>query len=167
MALLLAAVLGVLFWIQKAQGATTSMSLDGVYQSVAQQYGEDWRLVKAFAIKESSENPNASNPGDPSFGLFGIQAFWLSTFGNGDPAQAQELLRDPQFATDTFCRILRYFRSRTNPHTLDNFQFPAEADIYNVGETLWAKGVQNVAYREFIVQKYQELSQISDFSGSQ
>ena len=157
--LVILALIGVLIVVKRGESAP-STNLDGIYQSVAQQYGEDWRLVKTFAIKESSENPNALNPGDPSFGLFGIQAFWLSTFGNGDPAKATELLRDPQFATDTFCRILQYFRSRTNPHSLDNFQFPAEADIYNVGETLWAKGVRNIAYRDFIVSKYHELTQV-------
>ena len=129
MALLVGAAVFLLFWIQKAQGATTTMSLDGVYQTIAQQYGEDWRLVKTFAIKESSENPNAQNPGDPSYGLYGIQSFWMVTFGfvNADDPEretkAKTLLSDPTIATRVFCEILKYFRSRTNPQTLDGFQF--------------------------------------------
>jgi soluble lytic murein transglycosylase-like protein len=42
---------------------------DVLYQVEAAKHGIDWRLVKAVASAESSENPNAENRRDPSVGL--------------------------------------------------------------------------------------------------
>jgi hypothetical protein len=165
-ALVVLAALAVAFVDRGDAMANAPANLDAIYKSVAEVYGEDWRLLKAFARKESSENPLAVNPGDPSYGLFAIQSHWLVYFKQLDlkdsdrEAKAREMLSDPTFATDMCCRILRYFRNRTNPSTLAGFRFPEEADIYNVGETLWAKGVRNAAYRDFIVSEYRKLSAV-------
>jgi len=154
---------------KQANATPANSNLDAIYQDVAHQFGDDWRLAKAFAMKESSENPAAENPNDPSYGLYGIQPFWLVSFGvlaKDDPelqTKTKDLLTsDPRFATEMFFRILAYFRRRTNPLTLSAFKFPDEADIYNVGETLWSKGVRNIAYKDFIVREYAELSQVVD-----
>jgi len=163
-------VLGVLFMMSKAiaKPNTEAGDLDSIYQDIAHAHGDDWRLAKVFAMKESSENPNAENPRDPSYGLFGIQSLWLVHFrflDNDDPeleSKAKELLKNPRIATEMFFRILAYFRGRTNPQTLQNFRFPAEADIYNVGETLWSQGIRNVAYRDFINREYREITQAVD-----
>jgi len=48
------------------------MTLDDLYQKWGTQSGLDWRLLKAIARVESSENPNAVNPADPSTGLMQI-----------------------------------------------------------------------------------------------
>lgn len=146
----------------RADASTPPPNLDRIYQETAEQYGEDWRLLKAFARVESSENPKAVNLNDPSYGLFQIQAFWLFHFGLIDerayPDQVRDYLIDPVRATDCACRILQYFRKRTNPHTLAPFKFPSEADIYNVGETLWAKGRRNLSYRDRVKNEYQRLT---------
>ena len=42
---------------------------DALYREAGAAYGVDWRLVKAVAIVESSENPKAENRRDPSIGL--------------------------------------------------------------------------------------------------
>lgn len=47
-------------------------ALDTVYQTWGARHGVDWRLLKAIAIVESGENPNAKNPSDPSYGLMQV-----------------------------------------------------------------------------------------------
>lgn len=48
------------------------ITMDDIYRRHAQSVGVDWRLLKAIARVESSENPNAVNPSDPSVGLMQI-----------------------------------------------------------------------------------------------
>ena len=75
-----------------AKPNTEAGDLDSIYQDIAHRFGDDWRLAKVFAMKESSENPNAENPRDPSYGLFGIQSLWLVHFrflDNDDPVRGQ------------------------------------------------------------------------------
>lgn len=50
----------------------SASGLDAIYQKYGLQYGVDWRLIKAIAQVESSENPAAVNPADPSYGLMQI-----------------------------------------------------------------------------------------------
>ena len=50
----------------------SSSGLDDIYKKYASQYGLDWRLLKAMAMVESGENPQAINPSDPSYGLMQI-----------------------------------------------------------------------------------------------
>ena len=45
---------------------------DAIYQKYGDQFGVDWRLVKAAAQHESNENPDAVNPSDPSYGLMQV-----------------------------------------------------------------------------------------------
>lgn len=52
--------------------AVKAVTLDDLYRKHATAAGLDWRLLKAIAIVESSENPNAVNPSDPSAGLMQV-----------------------------------------------------------------------------------------------
>ena len=85
--------------------------LDDVFQTVGEQYGVDWRLLKAVASVESSLRPDAYNPDDPSYGLMQI----LCT-GDGEvcenafnidpwPVRRQELY-DPQLNVSLGAQIL-------------------------------------------------------------
>lgn len=72
---ILASILGVfgLAIIAKgksAQAAThIELPLDSLYAKYGRSANLDWKLLKAIAIVESSENPKAINPADPSYGL--------------------------------------------------------------------------------------------------
>ena len=50
----------------------TMSMLDTLYQKHGRLRNLDWRLLKAIAQVESSENPQAKNPSDPSYGLMQI-----------------------------------------------------------------------------------------------
>ena len=53
-------------------GRKPTSDLDAIYMRHGTQKGIDWRLIKAIAQVESSEQPNAVNPSDPSYGLMQI-----------------------------------------------------------------------------------------------
>lgn len=53
-------------------GEGNAVDLDSIYKDMAEQYGLDWRLLKAIAIVESSERPEVKNPADPSYGLMQV-----------------------------------------------------------------------------------------------
>lgn len=53
-------------------GNPKTMTLDDLYLEFGNRYGIDPLLIKAIASIESSENPNAVNPSDPSIGLMQI-----------------------------------------------------------------------------------------------
>ncbi len=57
---------------KKPEAPRLIMDLDLLYEKWGQRYGVDPKLLKALAIVESSEQPNAKNPADPSFGLMQI-----------------------------------------------------------------------------------------------
>lgn len=89
---ILAAIVGLLLFFKKKQeeaGAavlqpkprpgeeptplwTTLTDLDSLYQKHGRRQGVEPELLKAIAIVESDENPNAKNPFDPSIGLMQV-----------------------------------------------------------------------------------------------
>lgn len=153
--LLGAAAVLVLLFVAGASAATTPdapspyETVEMMVRRVAQQRGQDPALILAFCQKESSLNPAAFNPNDPSYGLMGINPVpWLEYFGYS-PDYTQ--LYSGEFNVNLGCQIISYFQDR-------NFRFPDEADIYNVGETLWKKGVRNTAYRAAVKSFYQSYS---------
>lgn len=123
-------------------------SIQQMIRRTANQAGVDPAVMLALCQKESSFVPSASNPSDPSYGLFGIKANWLTYFGYG-PDVSQ--LFNAQTATDVACQIVGYFQDK-------GFVFPDQADIYNVGETLWAKGRRNIPYRDSVKNFYRSFN---------
>ena len=118
--------------------------------AAARKHGVDPAMALAYVEVESSFNPAAINPSDPSYGLGQIQAFWVEYFHLGSGADAPRLLMDPWFNADVLARIIHYFF-----HAGRGFNFGDHADIYNVGETLWRKGVRNEIYRSKILSAYE------------
>jgi len=129
-------------------------SIQEIIRAAAARFGQDAALMLAIAQTESSFNSAAVNLSDPSYGLFQIQVFWLRHFGfPGD----KNLLLDATTASEVAARILQYFRARQNPLTGDTFQFPADVDVYNVGESLWAQGRRNLGYRDRVTGYYRNF----------
>lgn len=67
----------IVFGGRAVAGKSTPVTLQkGPFDALYKQEGElqrlDWRLLKAIAIIESFENPDAVNPSDPSYGLMGV-----------------------------------------------------------------------------------------------
>ncbi|MEL6284411.1 MAG: lytic transglycosylase domain-containing protein, partial [Pseudomonadota bacterium] len=59
-----------------------AFGFDRVYQKYGDLHGIDWRLIKAIATVESSENPSALNPNDPSVGM--MQVLVQGCYVNGE-----------------------------------------------------------------------------------
>jgi soluble lytic murein transglycosylase-like protein len=112
--------------------------------------GQDPALVLAFCQVESSFNPQAyrAEPKihDASYGL--MQILYQTAISLGFAGTADQLF-DPQTNVLWGCQALNYFQSK-------GFSLPAEADIYNVGETLWRKGVRNAGYQQKIQSAYEK-----------
>lgn len=104
--------------------------LDAIYQYHAKRNGLDWRLLKAIAQVESSENPNDVNPADPSFGLMQILC---KPDGNGGcrnkfyidgwPPKNKEALFDPNYNVHLGAQILAW--------NIERYGFERGIAVYN------------------------------------
>jgi soluble lytic murein transglycosylase-like protein len=90
-------------------------TLEDLYQCHGRQKGLDPMLLKAIAIVESSENPNAKNPADPSYGLMQLlcQPDGQGGCRNqlnviGWPPSSVEQLYDPDYSLHIGAQILRW-----------------------------------------------------------
>lgn len=133
--------------IQPASG------LDAMIHAAARRHGQDPILMKAIIRVESNFNPSAVNPADPSYGLAQIMPFWVGYFGLPHGGDASTYLLNAENNLEVQARILNYFQTR-------GFRFPDQVDIYNVGETLWARGVRNARYRDDVLRFYREYGGI-------
>lgn len=98
-------------------------NLDALYRDAGAAYGVDWRLIKAVAVVESSENPKAENRRDPSIGLMQLhctedaQGRCINRFDiDGWAGITREQLLDPRtnvrFGTQILAWNLRHFGLR-------------------------------------------------------
>lgn len=142
-------VLGVLLRPVAAEAAAGDRvgRMKVLVRAAAQTEGVSAALALAIVQVESSFDPAAKNPEDPSYGLGQVQPAWFRFYGF-DTNEASML--DPALNARVTCRIIRYFMER-------GFEFPSEADIYNVGETYWARGMRNVAYRDRVEAAYRSF----------
>jgi len=117
----------------------------------------DLALMMAVIHKESTFNPEATNPSDPSYGLAGIQAFWID--GRlGIRGTEQDLLR-AEFSVTALANILLYYLGRHSmmkPRRV--FKLPAEIDVHQRGETQFLKGNRNLPYRDAVAGFYRDWS---------
>ena len=128
-------------------------SLDEMIKEAAFKYGVDARIVKAVAMTESSLDPNASNPSDPSYGLMGIMPILAEDFGivkdwhNVTEAEVA-MIRDPE----TNLRIGAWYLSRL----LSKYPFVTAIQMYNVGEAGYNSGHRNSGYLAKVKAHYAE-----------
>lgn len=89
-------------------------------------------LIKAIIRTESSFNPSAVNPSDPSAGLMQTTPATAGAF-LGRPVTLEEL-KNPALSIEAGTRFLGYLLAK----------YPEEAAIqmYNLGETKYRKGVR-------------------------
>lgn len=94
-------------------GLAQKPGYDSLYKHHAKLVGLDWKLLKAIAITESSENPKAVNPSDPSYGLMQLLCTksTVRTCGNflylqDWPPATKEQLFDPDYSLHIASQIL-------------------------------------------------------------
>lgn len=102
-------------------------------------YGLSPKLVAAIAYRESEFCPWAHNT--TSYGTMAInKAFW--------PVPT-DVLFDINENVRTGCYILR--------HYIDKYGLPGALHAYNVGETDYRKGVRNLAYVSFVMDRVRRM----------
>ena len=104
----------------------------------------DPALVWGVVMKESSANPFAENPGDPSSGLMGVTPLIGRAFGglSGDDEDVLNQLKD----VDRNLRAGTGFLSHLQSRFSSSFPMSVWVQAYNLGETLFSKGRRNPAY---------------------
>jgi soluble lytic murein transglycosylase-like protein len=106
--------------------------LNSAYQNAGMQYSIDWRLLKAVAMQESNENPDAFNPdesGGSSYGL--LQIYCQGDTGpcrndlyvDGWPPESRGRLFDVPFNLQIGAQILGW--------NLRTYGFPKGVAVYN------------------------------------
>jgi hypothetical protein len=153
---ILAAVGALIMAAAKAAGGPLKNIFDPpedvarVIRVAAAKTGQSEVLLKAVMFVESRFRPDAvnnANPNNPSIGLGQIRPVpWLRYFGFDAVADRERLYEAP-FNAEKTAEILTYFQRR-------GFQFPAQADVYNLGETEFNKGVRNDDYRAKVEQAF-------------
>jgi len=129
-------------------------TLDDKIMYAAKKYGVDWRLVKAVAMTESSLDPNAKNPNDPSWGLMGITPAVAEDYG---------LVKDHYNPTDAEIAMLREPQTNLNigawllAKLLKRFPWDGAIQAYNEGPANYDAGKRVPEYLAKVKQHYAEL----------
>jgi soluble lytic murein transglycosylase-like protein len=155
----------LIFFAKKAQGETGTQFIDfktppAGYMTIPQmismaatRYRVDAALVKAVAMTESSMNPNAANPSDPSYGLMQIMPILAEDFGIvkdwHNPTDAEiAMIKEPQ----TNLNIGTWHLSRL----LLRYSLDVAIQMYNVGESGFNQGRRNADYLAKVKRYYDE-----------
>ena len=152
----------LLLLVKKAETATKTISatvassetIDSMISYAAAKYGVETALVRAVAMTESSLNPNAVNPMDPSYGLMQVMPILAEDFGivkdwhNPTPAEIA-MIKDPQ----TNLRIGAWHLKRL----LAKYPLPVAIQMYNVGEAGYNKGRRNEDYLNKVLGYYNDF----------
>jgi len=108
-------------------GSPKKLNADVPFRSLIVKYsvknGLDPCLVAAVIQKESSFNPSAVNPGDPSFGLGQLK---LETARQFEPEVTRDDLFNPETNIRLMCRFLAWLKKNGVP-------YPEGIHAYNVG----------------------------------
>lgn len=99
-------ILALLFTNKLPAAVAGVMNFDPLYKKWGQAYGVDWRLLKAIAKAESSENPIAKNPADPSYGLMQILYPQKLPAVENWPPESVEALYDPDYNVSVGAQII-------------------------------------------------------------
>ncbi len=140
-------------------------SIKALVRRIAAEEGLDPSLMLAMVEQESSFDPRAVNPNDPSYGLGQIQTFWMRELYR--MAEDRNAMFDPAFNLHLMADVLKYFMRRPlssravdrNRRAYRSFSFPEEADIYNIGETNFRAGRRNLVYRDGVARRFAKFRQ--------
>lgn len=129
-------------------------SIDALISAAAHKYSVNAALIKAVAMTESSLNPNATNPKDPSYGLMGIMPILAEDFGivrdwHNVTAAELAMIKNPE----TNLNIGAWFLSKL----LGKYSFDQAIQSYNVGEQGYKDGSRNSGYLANVTRYYNEF----------
>lgn len=111
-----------------------SETLDELYKKWAEVTGLDWKLIKAIAITESSEDPNAIGDSGNSYGLMQIQ----NSIGDYYAGRTDQDLLEP----DVNVQIGSFFLY----DMILKYGYEGGIQAYNLGETKYRAGYRSPSY---------------------
>jgi soluble lytic murein transglycosylase-like protein len=138
-----------------ASGAIPSLSIDQLISKNSRRFGVEEALIRAHIQVESSGNPNASNPLDPSWGLMGITPICAQDYGfvldwHNPTAEEIANLRRPEINIEIGTRHLSYLHGK--------YDFTTATQMYNCGEFNFnVKGVRVPEYLSRVRRWYDEF----------
>ena len=127
----------------------TKAQLVAMAERIAAECGLDPDLAKAVIQKESSWDPDAINPDDPSYGIMQVTVPIGIAYGIISSADEYRELLKPEKGMRAGCRFLAYL-VRTYP--LDS-----AIQMYNLGETKFRKGIRVPDYLAKVKEYYNEF----------
>ena len=148
----------ILILAVEAYGMSRSVESDLLIQtwidSSAAFYSVDPNLVRAIIKKESSWNPNAINPHDPSYGLGQVTPICAQDYGivkdwQNPTKEEIKKIYDPQTNID----IIAWDLDRPAKYTLD-----VVIQMYNEGEEAYLEGKRVPDYLAKVMEFYNEYS---------
>lgn len=151
-------------WRPKGDKLNVSKSspYEPLYKSIGREYDLDWRLLRAIAITESSEQPDAVSHAD-AYGLFQILArgdndfpasrTWQSYRWLTLPDLRAKLLKDTRFNAQIGAEILRW--------NIDRYGTRKGIAVYNRWKSrLETEPFKNQDYLDKVWGYYQELLKV-------
>ncbi len=113
----------------------------------------DPALLWGIVMTESSGNPDAQNPSDPSSGLMQITPPIARAFGNvtGSDSEILRKLRDPYLNLSIGTKFVAHLRDRYAM----SFPLVEWIQSYNIGETKFDRGIRAPAYGDAVIRNSQ------------
>ena len=120
----------------------------GIYDEIYKRWADlrdlDWRLLKAVAIVESSENANVTGDEGRSHGLMQISSLVGSSFG-----LMVEDLYEPNLNVQAGSGFLK--------EMIDKYGLEGGIQAYNLGETKFRQGLTSPTYLSKVINEYERL----------
>lgn len=120
-------------------------NLEDFYKQYGEEYGIDWKLIKAVAIVESSENPASIGDAGKSFGLMQVQETVGRFYG-----VTKDLLLLPK---ENIKAGAAFLRDMINKYGIDG-----GIQAYNLGETKYRKGLKSPTYLSKVKKIWSKLT---------
>jgi len=124
--------------------AEIDMDLNEIIARYARETGVEPALIYGVVMTESSGNPNARNPSDPSAGLMGVTPLIGRYYGGilGSDSEVLEVLLEPNLNVQAGSRFLAHLRARYAAA----MPVVTWVQAYNLGETKFDAGNRVAEY---------------------
>lgn len=146
-------LIGLLYFFKEPVSQTIETGIrwamglyDEIYKKWALMRNIDWKLLKAVATIESSENPNAIGDEGRSIGLMQVSLVVGQSYGMNN-----EDLLNPDLNIQVGSGFLK--------EMTDKYGLEGGIQAYNLGETKFRKGITSPVYLDKVMNEYLKLQE--------
>jgi soluble lytic murein transglycosylase-like protein len=148
--LIILGILGLIFFFRKPLGGFIMQLFDDLYKKWADLRGLDWKLLKAIAMTESNENPNAIGDDGRSLGLMQTQLLIGKAYANVSNIEELYIPDKNVEAGSGFLADL-----------LSKYSLNGAIQAYNIGETKFNKGISSPDYLAKVLKNYHSITEVA------